>query len=369
MESTPSRVLVVGVGSIGGTISGHLSTLGRGLAEVTGLTSNHEIAAAIAERGYRLRTLSGDQSAPGRVVTALTEDEPPFNFIFLATQPPQVEQAARDALPWLAADGRMVVLQNGLCEDRIARIAGAERVLGAVVGWGASTIEPGFFERTSEGGFTLGRMDSAADPALSQLALLLEHVAPVDVSDNLAGARWSKLAINCAISTLGTIGGDTLGRLMPFLVVRRLALHLMTEVVEVAHAEGVALEKLSGTMDLDWLALSESERGNMLGAPALVAKHSLLVAVGMRYRRLRSSMLHAIERGRPPAVDFLNGEIVTRGEAHGIATPANRLAQEAVHAIARGERPHGLRTLRKLAHTLGINVAGFTGYGLRGPDA
>jgi len=53
----------------------------------------------------------------------------------------------------------------------------------------------------------------------------------------------------------------------------------------------------------------------------LVAKHALLMAVGFRYRRMRSSMLGAIERGRVPAVDFLNGEVVERGKKHGIATP------------------------------------------------
>lgn len=364
MESQPSRILVVGVGSIGGTVAGHLSALPDSLAQVTGLTSNHAIADAITAQGYRLRTLTGDQTTPGRVLTALTADEPPFDTIILATQPPQVEQAARDALPWLAAGGRMLVLQNGLCEDRIAAIVGAERVLGAVVSWGASTIEPGFFERTSEGGFTIGRMDGADDPALAPLARLLESAGPVEITDNLAGARWSKLAINCAISTLGTIGGDTLGRLMPFPVVRRLALHIMTEVVAVSRAEGISLQKVAGTLDLDWLALTTAEQSGVLGAPALLAKHTLLMAVGMRYRRLRSSMLYAIERGRPPAVDFLNGEIVSRGARHGIPTPANKAALDAVHAIARGERPHGLRTLRKIGFELGINVAGFTGHGL-----
>ena len=365
----PSRVLVVGVGSIGGVVAGSLATHDRSvLTELVGLTSNAGIAAAIREHGYRVRRPDGDVQAPGRIETALAADEPPFDFILLATQPPQVEDAARAALPWLAPHGRMVVLQNGLCEDRVAAIAGPDRVLGAVVGWGASTVEPGLFERTSEGWITLGRMDGATDPALGRLALLLEAVAPVQISDNLAGARWSKLAINCAISTLGTIGGDTLGRLMPFLVVRRLALHLMTETVRVAQAEGVRLEKISGTLDLPWLSLTEEEPGSVLGSPLLLAKHTLLLGVGMRYRRLRSSMLAAIERGRPPAVDFLNGEVVARGRRHGIPTPVSEAAVEAVYAIARGEQESHIRTIRKLAADVGLNVAGFRGQGLPWTD-
>jgi 2-dehydropantoate 2-reductase len=184
------------------------------------------------------------------------------------------------------------------------------------------------------------------DPRIDELSLPLEAIGPV-TDKNLRGARWSKLAINCAISTLGTIGGERLGVLMRHRHVRRLALEVMTEVVEVARAERIALEKVSGTIDLDWIALTESER-SAVGSPGLLAKHSLLLAVGARYRRLRSSMLSAIERGRAPAVDFLNGEVTQRAERHGIAVPINRAARDRVWDIAQGRasaRPETLRAL------------------------
>jgi len=75
--------------------------------------------------------------------------------------------------------------------------------------------------------------------------------------------------------------------------VRRLALEIMTETVAVARALDIRLEKVSGTLDLDWIALTDAER-LAAGSPGLVAKHALLLAVGARYRRLRSSMLAAI---------------------------------------------------------------------------
>jgi 2-dehydropantoate 2-reductase len=74
----------------------------------------------------------------------------------------------------------------------------------------------------------------------------------------------------------------------------------------------------------------------------------MLLAVGARYRRLRSSMLSAIERGREPAVDFLNGEVVLRGERAGVPTPVNREAQKTVHRIARGEMPPSFALVRRL---------------------
>lgn len=344
---TTTRVLIVGAGAIGGVLAVHLAELG---AEVHVLTTNHHIAAALRAQGARLR-VDGSATPVGLagVHEHLDDHLPPFEFVLLATQPPQVEDAARSALPWLAAAGRMVVLQNGLCEERIARIAGPQRVVGAVVAWGASMVEPGLYDRTSAGGFSIGRLDGAVDAPLESLATLLESVGPVTVSRNLPGLRWSKLAINCVVSTLGTIGGDRLGALLRHRFVRRLGLEIMTETVAVARAEGVRLEKVSGTFDLEWLALSPEER-EKVGSPSLVAKHTLLLAVGARYRRLRSSMLSAIERGRTPAVDFLNGEVVDRGARHGLPTPVNAAARELVWSISRKERSSGLDTLRGLHH-------------------
>lgn len=271
--------------------------------------------------------------------------EGPFDVVLLATQPPQVEAAARAAIPSLAKDGLIVCLQNGLVEGRIAALAGASRTLGAIVAWGATMPEPGVFDRTAAGGFTIGTIDGTSDARLAELARALECVGPVEITGNLQGKRWSKLAINCAITSLGTIAGERLGALLAHRHARRLALDVMSEAVLVARAEKVKLEKVSGTIDLEWIALTEEERA-VAGSPGLVAKHAMLLAVGLRYRRMRSSMLSAIERGRVPAVDFLNGEVVDRGRRAGIATPVNARVRETVWRIAEGKVKPGLDLLR-----------------------
>jgi 2-dehydropantoate 2-reductase len=209
------------------------------------------------------------------------------------------------------------------------------QVIGAVVTWGASVVEPGIYDRTSAGGFVVGRLAGPIDETARQLGELLEAVGPVEYTHNLMGARFSKLALNCAISSLGTIAGERLGPLVGVRRYRRLGLDIFTEAVAVARAEKISLEKVAGTVDLEWIALSEADQ-KRTASTALTAKHALLMAVGLRYRRLRSSMLAAIERGRPPAVDFLNGEIVARGRTHGVPVPVNALVVDTVHAIASG---------------------------------
>lgn len=328
------KVLVVGAGGIGGIVAGSLAEVG---ADVTAVTTNPGILEAVQARGFRLREEGDERTVPGRIVAAPPEGER-FDVVVLATQPPSVEEATRTALPHLADDGAMVVLQNGLCEERVAQICGDDgRVIGAIVAWGASMPEQGLYDRTAAGGFTIGRLRGEPDEACRRIGGLFESIGPVAYTSNLLGARWSKLALNCAISSLGTIAGERLGPLVRLRRIRRLALEIMTEVVWIARRDQVRLEKVSGTLDLEWIALTDAERAAKVGSAALTAKHALLLAVGLRYRRMRSSMLAAIERGRTPAIDFLNGEVVDRARAHRIDVPVNARVVELVHAIARGE--------------------------------
>lgn len=347
LEAGPdsARVLVLGSGAIGGTISGHL--LNAGITTFT-LVTNPDIADALSLHGFRhtghtsLRRVSAS-----RVIRSTQDVDGLVDYVLLAVQPPQVETAVREVAHKVAENGRFVCFQNGLCEPRVAKLVSPERVVGGVVAWGASMPEPGVFDRTSEGGFTLGRLDGSKDAALERLAELLSCVGPVDVTDNLLGARWSKLAINCAVSTLGTIAGQNVGSLLRAPMARRLGLEIITEVTTVARAWGVRLEAVSTTFDVGQLALREDEpRGSI--RPSLLWKHGLLFAIGRRYRRLRSSMLRAIEKGRPPAVDFLNGEIVDHGLQKGIATPVNEAACDMVWRIARGDIKPGILALESL---------------------
>ena len=205
------RFLVMGCGAIGGVLTAALAETGQ---DVTVVTTNASIHAAVSERGLKVVGEGAPRYVRAKVSLGVPEGEK-FDYVILATQPPHVEEAARDALPALSEDGAMVCLQNGLCERRIAKIAGDDRVIGAVVGWGATMPEPGLYEKTAAGGFTLGYPNGdlfGADH--DDLVHALEAVGPVETTQNLCGKRWSKLAINCAISSLGTIGGDRLGALI-----------------------------------------------------------------------------------------------------------------------------------------------------------
>ncbi len=349
------RIAVIGCGGIGGTLAACLTRAGH---DVTPITGNATVATALAEHGLRVRELDGAtwsvQPRNTPLVAAGDGDRnTPYDLLIVATQSTTLESALRAAAPHLAPDGVVVCCQNGLPEERAAAVVGAHRVVGCVVGWGATAVEPGLYQRTSRGGLQLGRPSPAApDPA--PIAELLAAASEARVVPDLAAVRWSKLAINCCTSTLGAVGGDTLGALMRHRVVRRLALELFAEVAEVARAEGVKPAPVGGTLDIEKVAITPAERQQRIGSPSLAYKHSILLAVGMKYRRMRSSMLYALERGRPPEIDYLNGEVVRRGERHAVPTPVSAALVRAVRAIAAGGASSSLDTLRAVsARTVG----------------
>ncbi len=314
--------------------------------DVTLTTTNAAVAQQVDRDGLRVRTPERCFQVNATVTTPPAPGRR-FRYILLATQGDRAVEAARSALPALAEGGHVVVLQNGLCEERVADVVGAERVVGAVVGWGATRSPDGVWTKLGGGGFTVGRLDGGPANALADLIGPLSAVGPVKSTDNLRGARWSKLALNCAVSGLGTVLGDRMGVLLRHRFCRRLALEVMTEAVAVALAEGVQLEPIAGTLDPTWVALSDDERRARMH-PGLIAKHLLLLGIGAKFRNMRSSMLRAIEAGRDPGVDLLNGEVVRRGERRGIPTPCNAAIERSVAAAARGDLAHGLAALRRV---------------------
>jgi 2-dehydropantoate 2-reductase len=342
------RIAVIGCGGIGGVLA---ATLTRAGADVTPVVGNPAIARALGTDGFHVRELDGSEwsVAPARPPLLRAEERPaerPFALELVATQSTTLEPALAATRPRLGDGAVVVTCQNGLPEERAVAIVGP-RVVGCVVGWGASMVEPGRYKRTSKGVLTFGRATAEApDPA--PIAALAEAASPAVVVDDLAGVRWSKLAINCVTTTLGAIGGVPLGKLLSHRPIRRIALEVFAEVAAVAQAAGVRVQPVGGTLEIDKIAIREAERALQFGSPSLAYKHSVLLAVGFKYRRMRSSMLYALERGRPPEIDFLNGEIVRRGAALGVPTPVNAALVAAVREIEARRSTSSVATLRAL---------------------
>src|SRR2546427_16837 len=60
---------------------------------------------------------------------------------------------------------------------------------------------------TTKVGFKVGELDGQETARARELAGVLNDVAPADVTTNLRGERWSKLAVNCMANPLAGLSG------------------------------------------------------------------------------------------------------------------------------------------------------------------
>jgi 2-dehydropantoate 2-reductase len=325
----------MGCGGVGGVIASGLLRAGH---DLTIVTHNEKICQAInSNGGLRITTPDGEWTMPAPAHVYLNGAQGPFDAVYLAMKGTEVEQAARDVESYLTPDGYVVTFQNGVVEDRVSAILGRERVIGALVGWGATMHAPGVYEMTSHGEIVVGELDGQLTPRVQKLKATLEAIGPVTASTNIYGILWSKLTINCATSATGAVTGQLLGEMLWRNAGRRLALAITSEVVDVAEAHGISLEPVGGTLDVHHLYLPPQRRARGVGLD-LIVKHTIMLVVGSKFRRLKSSMLQSIERGRRAEIDFLNGYVVERGQEKGVPTPVNAALTEMVREVEAGTR-------------------------------
>jgi 2-dehydropantoate 2-reductase len=323
-------ILIEGVGGIGGVMASQLVQAGY---NPTLVTANSQISDAINRDGLRLATPEGSATVPAQAYTALADLPPDLRFdaAYLLMKANTVVEAARQTLPFLKPGGYVVTFQNGIVEDAVAAAVGEERVVSGIIGWAGTMHAPGVYEKTTPGQAHIGELNGELTPRLGQLARAIQTAAPVVVTQNIRGALWSKLAINCTVTTLGALTGDLLGAMLRDKRLRVLFLRTYSEVVDAADALGIRLERIAANPYLLYL----SPRAN---AFSRFVRDLLVRAVGRRYGGMKASMLQSLERGRKTEIDFLNGYVVEQARKAGVPTPVNAALVRLIREIESGQR-------------------------------
>jgi 2-dehydropantoate 2-reductase len=208
--------------------------------------------------------------------------------------------AAAEMAPHLAADALVLSLQNGV--DNAARLQAllGREVLPAVVYVATEMAGPGHVKHHGRGELVIGPSARGAE----LVELFAAAGVPLQVSDNVAGTLWAKLIINCAWNALSAITQMPYGRIAAGEGVAAVLHDIVTECLAVAQADGVAV-------------------------PADIRQAVAGIARTMGGQL--SSTAQDLARGKRSEIDYLNGYVLRRGEALGIATPVNR----ALHALIR----------------------------------
>ena len=303
MKDTVS-VAVLGAGAVGCFYGGMLARAGH---EVTLIGRTLHVD-AFRKTGLHFEGLKFDEHIA--VKASIDPDAVRgARLVLFCVKSTDTETAATQIAAHLDANAIVLNLQNGVdnTERIVARIG--RPVIPAVVHVATEMRGPGHLKHHGRGDLVIGAPGGKPDAGQ---AALLERIraafvaagVPVTVSDNVAGALWGKLVVNCAYNAISAIGQLPYGRMVTGAGVREVMTDVVGEVLAVATARGVAM------------------------APDTLAKVlGLADSMPTQY----SSTAQDLARRRPTEIDHLNGYVVRQGESLGIPVPANR----ALHALVK----------------------------------
>lgn len=307
------RYAIYGAGSLGTVLGAYITKNG---GKIDLINRNRAHVEALRKHGAIIGG-TVDMTVP---VSAITPDEMKgqYDVILLLTKQLLNKEVVTFLKDYLADDGVIVTLQNGLPEPGIAEIVGSHRTMGCVVEWGAALTAPGVCTLTSEVdslSFHMGKMDGIPDGKWGEVKALLELMCPVHEETNLIGARWSKLLINATFSGLGTVVGGVFGDVSEVKAARKVAIRCMKECIDVGHAAGAEFAPVQGKN----ITALFYYKGAIKRAIA-----TMLIPIAMKkHRNIEPSMLQDIKKGKPCEIDAINGVVCEWGRKCGVKTPIN----------------------------------------------
>jgi len=319
-----ANILVIGAGAIGGIIAALLKKSGYNVHLVT---KYQDIADISNSRGLHILGYRGSHHVKIPAVAEVMSIKVQADFVFIATKAGDMVQSARDVLPFLHENCKVISLQNGIVEEELAKIVGEERTVGCTVGWGATMHGKGELEMTSGGEFVIGYLSHSQDEYLLAIKAMLDPIVTVSISDNIMSDLYSKLIINSCISTLGAVCGLTLGKMLGKRKIRCIFLKIIEEAIAVSSAMKLKVTPYAGKLNYyDLLQWSKFKQ------------HVFLMAFGFKYRKLTSSSLQSLRRGGKTEVLVFNGYIRDKGQELNVETPVNTMLTEVVLEIEANKR-------------------------------
>lgn len=306
-STTPAsllRIAVMGAGAVGCYFGALLARAGHAVT----LIGRQAHVEAIRAHGLRLQTAAFDEYVP------MAADTDPAavrgaDVVLFCVKSTGTEDAARQIRPHLAPRALVLTLQNGVDNDeRVRAVLGDTHPVAAAVVYVATEMAgPGHVRHHGRGELLI-----APSPASATVAQQFSAAGiATEVSGNVRGALWAKLVINCAYNALSALAQQPYGRLVQTTGVADVIEDVVAECLAVAEADGI---RIPGDV-------RAAVRGIVATMPGQL-----------------SSTAQDLARGKPSEIDHLNGYVVQRGKALGVATPVNQTLWVLVKVVEAGKQ-------------------------------
>ncbi|MGA1478115.1 MAG: ketopantoate reductase family protein, partial [Burkholderiaceae bacterium] len=214
-------------------------------------------------------------------------------FCVKSTQTAAMAQSMQGLLP---ANAVVLSMQNGVENpETLQRLLPEARVVPVAVYVALSLAAPGLVRHFGRGELVVG----PSSPWLEATAERLRKAGiGVTVSNQVMRDLWLKLVVNTAFNAISAVTQKTYGEMFAEPSVQATVQQLTREAVAVAQAEGHDIAFEQGWQAVQ--AIAESMAGQ------------------------RSSTAQDLAAGKPTEIDFLNGTVARRAEAHGLSVPVTK---------------------------------------------
>jgi 2-dehydropantoate 2-reductase len=300
------RIAILGGGgAMGGLFGGYLARAGN---DVTLIDVSKAAVDAINDNGLSIEEKDG--SKPVIKVAASTDPSKvgPVDLVINFVKCYHTEAAVTAARPMINGSTAVLSLQNGWGNaPRIASIVGEDRVLVGLTYHSGTLLGPGRVKHPGTGMTYVGELSGKQTERLERVAETFRGAGiETTLSTRILDEVWKKLALNCCTLPTSALLGFFAHELVAYEGAKQLMAAILSEVVAVANAQGIALD-----YDERWLAIT-----------SLLEK-----AIGGK-----ASMLQDVEAKRQTEIEVINGAIVEAGKRVGVATPVNETMVQMVHA-------------------------------------
>ncbi|MDK2928958.1 MAG: 2-dehydropantoate 2-reductase [Methanococcus sp.] len=294
------NVLIIGAGAVGLCLAAKLSNV----ADVFAVTRERN-AKIIRESGFKMTGIWGE----GTYIFEASENvlKRDFDYIIISSKglaTKSICEQFKDVIK-----GKNVIsIQNGVGNEEIISEY-TNKVIGGTIITGFEWKGDAKVHVSVEGGpMTLGRFPNGTDKEVNTFVKLVKSSGiPINETENIQGAIWSKTIYNCALNPLGAVMNVSYGELSnehSWNIIK----NIVSEIFEVTSKKGVILPWKTSEEYLNYLKEFQ--------LPNTAAHHS--------------SMLQDISKGNMTEIDFLNGAVVSIAKEFGIKTPYNEFITEQI---------------------------------------
>ncbi|MDP6364550.1 MAG: 2-dehydropantoate 2-reductase N-terminal domain-containing protein [Nitrospinota bacterium] len=322
------KIAILGSGAIGSSVGADLT---KAEFDVTIFDQWPEHVEMMRAQGLHIEMTDGDLKIPVRAhhLCELASVKMEFDIALIIVKSYDTRWMAELIKPYLKSGGVVVGMQNSMNDDAIASIISRERTIGCVVELSGEIFTPGRVQRDTtrkDTWFSVGELDGSFTPRLEEIRSLLSNVGVTEITNNIYGAKWTKLIANSmAMGPFGSFG-LTNWEAMKLPGMFEISVGLGKESMAVGAALEYRMEPIFG--------LSEKEFAGSSDEVLVTAMKTLMRHVGSKST---TAPIHDHIKGRKSEMEFINGLVSRKGKELGVPTPLNDAVAELARQIDSGE--------------------------------